>query len=89
VAVEKAAAVTATKATPTEANVKQWAKWMADQLKQVPDIGVYGQLRLTDLASRGPAAARSLWTTAKAALSKDYGNVTVEDLLTEFKALQK
>src|SRR5690349_6800555 len=88
-AVEKAAAVTATKATPTEANVKQWAKWMADQLKQVPDIGVYGQLRLTDLASRGPVAARSLWTTAKAALSKDYGNVTVEDLLTEFKALQK
>jgi len=88
-AVEKAAAVTATKATPTEANVKQWAKWMADQLKQVPDIGVYGQLRLTDLASRGPVAARSLWTTAKAALTKDYGSVTVEDLLTEFKGLKK
>ncbi len=88
-AVEKAAAVTATKATPTEANVKQWAKWMADQLKQVPDIGVYGRLRLTDLASRGPVTARSLWTTAKAALSQDYGNVTVDDLLAEFKSLQK
>jgi len=95
-AVEKAAAVTATKAatvgakaTPSEANVKQWAKWMADQLKQVPDIGVYGQLRLTDLASRGPVAARGLWTTAKAALSQDYGNVTVDDLLTEFKGLQR
>jgi flotillin len=88
-AVEKAAAVTATKATPTEANVKQWAKWMADQLKQVPDIGVYGQLRLTDLASRGPVAARSLWTTAKAALSREYGNVTVDQLLAEFKAPQK
>jgi len=87
--VEKAAAVTATKATPTEANVKQWAKWMADQLKQVPDIGVYGRLRLTDLAARGPVSARSLWTTAKAALSRDYGNVTVDDLLAEFEGLQK
>ncbi len=88
-AVEKAAAVTATKATPTQANVKQWAKWMAVQLKEVPDIGVYGRLRLTDLASRGPVTARSLWATAKAALTQDYGNVTVDDLLAEFKNLQK
>jgi hypothetical protein len=62
---------------------------MADQLKQVPDIGVYGRLRLTDLASRGPAAARTVWATARAALSHDYGNVTVDDLLAEFESLQK
>ncbi|TMD15201.1 MAG: hypothetical protein E6I96_07885 [Chloroflexi bacterium] len=62
---------------------------MADQLRQVPDIGVYGRLRLNDLAQRGPVAARGLWATAKDALNQDYGNVTVDDLLAEFQGLQK
>ena len=62
---------------------------MADQLRQLPDIGVYGRLRLRDLAQRGPASARGIWATAKDALSQDYGNVTIDDLLGEFQALQK
>jgi len=55
----------------------------------VPDIGVYGKLRLSDLAQRGPAAARGVWTTAKNALSQDYGNVTIDELIAEFEGLQK
>ena len=82
-----AAAVTA--AVPTQSNAKQWAKWMADQLHQVPDIGVYGRLRLADLAQRGPLAARTLWSTAKDALTQEYGSVTIDDLLSEFGAGQK
>ena len=85
----KPGAAAAAKAAPAQANVKQWAKWMADQLKQVPDIGVYGKLRLSDLAQRGPAAARGVWTTAKNALSQDYGNVTIDELIAEFEGLQK
>ena len=81
--------VAAAKVAPTESNVKQWAKWMAEQLRQVPDIGVYGRLRLSDLAQRGPAAARGVWTTAKDALSQEYGNVTIDDLLSEFEGLSK
>ena len=84
----KPGAAAAAKA-PAQANVKQWAKWMADQLKQVPDIGVYGKLRLSDLAQRGPTAARGVWTTAKNALSQDYGNVTIDELIAEFEGLQK
>ncbi len=93
--VDKAAAAapaTATvvaKAAPIESNVKQWAKWMADQLKQVPDIGVYGRLKLSELQTRGPQAARSLWATAREALGKDYGSMTVDDLLAEFEGLNK
>jgi hypothetical protein len=83
------AAAAVVKAAPADSNVKQWAKWMADQLKQVPDIGVYGRLRLSDLASRGPAAARGVWATAKDALSQQYGNVTIDDLMSEFEGLQK
>jgi len=85
----KPGAAAAAKAAPAQANVKQWAKWMADQLRQVPDIGVYGKLRLSDLAQRGPATARGVWTTAKNALSQDYGDVTVDELMAEFEGLQK
>ena len=84
----KAAAVMAG-AVPTQSNAKQWGKWMADQLRQVPDIGVYGRLRLSDLAQRGPMAARTLWATAKDALAQEYGGVTVDDLLAEFGAGRK
>src|SRR5690242_9789252 len=83
------AAKVAPRVTPSDANLKQWAKWMADQLHQVPDIGVYGRLRLSDLGQRGPMAARALWTTAKDVLSQEYGNKTIDDLLAEFGAGQK
>src|SRR5438876_2056016 len=89
VAAQSKVAAAIAKAAPTESNAKQWAKWMADQLRQVPDIGVYGRLRLNDLAQRGPVAARGLWATAKDALNQDYGNVTVDDLLAEFQGQQK
>ncbi len=62
---------------------------MADQLRQLPDIQAYGNLRLRDLAQRGPASARAMWGTAREALAQQYGNVTVDDLLHEFEALQK
>ncbi|TMF72323.1 MAG: hypothetical protein E6I15_13040 [Chloroflexi bacterium] len=88
-ATESKVAATEAKVAPGDGNVKQWAKWMADQLRQLPDIGVYGRLRLRDLAQRGPASARGIWATAKDALSQDYGNVTIDDLLGEFQALQK
>ena len=66
---------------PSAGNVEQWAKWLAGQLAQVPQIQVYGALRLADLAEKGPGPARAVWQTAQAVLGKDYGNLTVADLL--------
>jgi flotillin len=71
-----------------DGNVKQWARWMADQLRQVPDIKAYGKFKLRDLTSQGPVAARGMWATAKEALSAQYGDVTVDDLLSEFGSPQ-
>ena len=98
-AAEKAAAVVETKAvaeakvqaaparvTPSDGNLNQWAKWLADQLRRIPDIQVYDGLKLSDLEARGPAVARSVWLTAKEVLAKNYGNVTIGDLLDRFKA---
>jgi flotillin len=92
-AVEKAGAAAQAKApaaaarvTPTEGNVKQWANWMADQLRRVPDIRTYGSLKLGELSDKGPAAAKGVWTTARDVLSKDYGNMSVDDLLAQFGA---
>jgi flotillin len=83
-AVETKVSATVAKISPSDGNVAQWAKWMADQLHQVTDIRVYDALRLSDLTSKGPAPARAIWATAQSVLAKDYGNVTVGDLLKQF-----
>ena len=69
---------------PSAGNVEQWAKWLAGQLAGVPQIQVYGALRLADLADKGPAPARLVWQTAQAVLAKDYSAITVSDLLKRF-----
>jgi flotillin len=76
-------AVAATVA-PSAGNVEQWAKWLAQRLAEVPQIQVYGALRLADLADKGPGPARAVWQTAQAVLGKDYSAVTVGDLLNRF-----
>lgn len=83
-AAESKVAAAAAKVAPSDGNVTQWAKWLADQLRRVPEIQVYDALRLADLADRGPASARGVWATAQAVLGKDYGAVTVGDLLKRF-----
>ncbi|HET7421186.1 MAG TPA: SPFH domain-containing protein [Candidatus Dormibacteraeota bacterium] len=89
--VEKAQAVApakvvaaAAKVVPADGNIAQWAKWLADQLRRIPDIQVYDALHLGDLETRGPAAARGVWLTAKAALAREYGSLTIGDLLQRF-----
>jgi flotillin len=87
-AIADKAAVTAdkveAKVVPSAGNVQQWAKWLAGELSRVPQIQVYSALRLSDLTDKGPLAARAVWQTAQAVLGKDYGSVTVGDLLQRF-----
>lgn len=73
-------------ASPAEGSVTQWAKWLADQLRRVPDIQVYDALKLSELETRGPATARGVWATAKQVLAAEYGKTTVGDLLDRFKS---
>ena len=84
-AAEAKATEVVAKVLPSDGNVAQWAKWLAGQLKWVPDIHVYGALKLSDLVDRGPAPARAIWQTAQAVLGKDYGNITIADLLKRFE----
>jgi flotillin len=72
--------------SPSEGNVAQWGKWMADRLREVPNIHLYDALRLIDLGDKGPAPARAVWQNAQAVLLKDYGSLTVADLLKRFQA---
>ncbi|HVH62860.1 MAG TPA: SPFH domain-containing protein [Candidatus Dormibacteraeota bacterium] len=71
---------------PADLNVSQWAKWLADQLRRIPNIEIYDALHLAELETRGPAPARGVWATAKAALAKDYSQVTIGDLLQRFRS---
>jgi flotillin len=70
--------------SPNEGNVAQWAKWLAGQLREVRDIQVYGTLRLADLADKGPEPARAVWQRAQAVLLKEYGGLTLAELLKRF-----
>jgi hypothetical protein len=72
------------KIAPSDGNTAQWAKWLAQQLKQIPQIQLFGSVSLEDLASRGPAQAQMVWHTAEAVLGKDYGKMTVAELLSRF-----
>ncbi|HEY3195751.1 MAG TPA: SPFH domain-containing protein [Candidatus Dormibacteraeota bacterium] len=74
------------KVAPSDGNTAQWARWLTEQLHRVPDIEVYGAMRLNDLANRGPASARAIWQTAQGVLGKDYGNLTVAELLKRFSS---
>jgi flotillin len=72
------------KVAPSEGTVAQWAQWTADQLRHVPSIQLYGSIKLADLIDHGPPAAVAVWHTAQAAMGKDYGQMTVSDLLQRF-----
>jgi flotillin len=78
------AAEVAPKISPDAGNVAQWAKWLAGQLRDVKDIQVYGTLRLADLADKGPEPARAVWQRAQAVLWKEYGSLTLAELLKRF-----
>jgi nucleoid-associated protein YgaU len=83
----KASAVRAAvdaKIAPSDGNTAQWAKWLAQQLKQIPQIQLFGSVTLAELAERGPAQAQIVWHTAEAVLGKDYGKMTVAELLSRF-----
>jgi hypothetical protein len=74
----------AAKVAPSEGTIAQWAQWTADQLRHVPSIQLYGSIKLADLIDHGPPAAVAVWHTAQAAMGKDYGQMTVSDLLQRF-----
>jgi flotillin len=84
VVVAAKAAEVAPRSSPDAGNVAQWAKWLAGQLREVRDIQVYGTLRLADLADKGPEDARAVWQRAQAVLLKEYGGLTLAELLKRF-----
>ncbi len=72
------------KVAPSEGNAAQWAKWLAQQLKQIPQIQLFGSIPLSQLAERGPAQAQVIWHTAESVMGKDYGKMTVAELISKF-----
>ena len=82
--VEAKAAAVANKVVPGEGTILQWAQWTADQLRQVPGIELFNTLKLSSLVDHGPPQAEAVWHTAQAAMGRDYGDMTVGDLLRRF-----
>jgi len=80
----KPGAAAAAAVHPSEGTIAQWKTWTAEQLLRVPDIRLYGAMKLNDLMGRGPAAARQVWATAKGALGQDFGDTTIDQILAEW-----
>jgi hypothetical protein len=57
---------------------------MAQQLKQIPQMQLFASVTLEQLAERGPAQAQMVWRTAENVLGKDYGKMTVAELISKF-----
>jgi flotillin len=65
--------------------VEEGARWMAAQLREVPDIARYAQVQLKDLAARGPRNLGAIWKVAGDDLVRAYGEWTVAQILEKFK----
>jgi flotillin len=54
---------------------------VAEALNRVPGIGRYGDMTLAELASRGPRAARAIWSRLPGRVRDEYGAQTIADVL--------
>jgi flotillin len=58
---------------------------LADQMRLIPGIERYREVRLADLDQRGSRPVRAVWRLGRERLGSRYGQLTVGELLERFK----
>jgi hypothetical protein len=66
---------------PANASADQAATIVADALGRVPGVQRYGDMRLEDLVSRGPRAARTIWSAIPDAVRERIAGETIQGFL--------
>ena len=68
---------------PDDVNAATAAAALAEALERVPGAQRYAEMPLSDLASRGPRVARTLWAGIPEHIRGELGSRTIGQLLDE------
>ena len=68
-----------------ETTLDEAAKALADDLMRIPGIQRFGDMRLADLESSGPRPLRTMWRIARDRLRRDYGDLTIGEIIDRYR----
>ena len=61
------------------------AEALADDLMRIPGIQRFGDMRLAELDETGPRPLRTMWRVARDRLERDYGQVTIGEMIERYR----
>ena len=68
-----------------ESTLTEAASALADDLMRIPGIQRFGDMRLADLDSSGPRPLRTMWRIARDRLERDYGQLTIGEIIDRYQ----
>jgi flotillin len=68
-----------------ETTLDEAAKALADDLMRIPGIQRFGTMRLADLETSGPRPLRTMWRIARDRLRRDYGELTIGEIIDRYR----
>lgn len=68
-----------------EATLDEAAQALADDLMRIPGIQRFGGMRLADLETSGPRPLRTMWRIARDRLRRDYGELTIGEIIDRYR----
>jgi flotillin len=68
-----------------ETTLDEAAQALADDLMRIPGIQRFGDMRLADLETSGPRPLRTMWRIARDRLRRDYGDLTIGEIIDRYR----
>ena len=68
-----------------ESTLDEAAQALADDLMRIPGIQRFGGMRLADLETSGPRPLRTMWRIARDRLQRDYGDLTIGEIIDRYR----
>ena len=84
-AASTAAASPAVTGLKRESTLEEAATALADDLLRIPGIQRFGEMRLSDLDATGPRPLRTMWRVARDRLARDYGQLTIGEIIDRYQ----
>ena len=69
-----------------ETTLDEAAQALADDLMRIPGIQRFGDMRLADLETSGPRPLRTMWRIARDRLRRDYGDLTIGEIIDRYRS---
>jgi flotillin len=68
-----------------ESTLEEAASALAGDLLRIPGIQRFGDMRLSDLDATGPRPLRTMWRVARDRLARDYGQLTIGEIIDRYQ----